>query len=86
MTWVPPTSITGKTCPLRKTCDVCGGEYGRNLMASGKGRGHFVSVKLFAKRTTCSRECGKVKAGRTQSLLHKDRVSPADAIRAFIGV
>ena len=55
------------SCPLRKVCVICGEEFGRKLMTSGRGKGCFASVKLFEKKQTCGKKCGAKLAAQTRS-------------------
>lgn len=83
-------SITGKTCPLRKPCYICGRPFGRKLHVSGRGKGHFASVKNFQKTRTCGRSCGAILAARTRQEDHSRKSASAPAadraMLVFIGV
>ena len=47
-----------KECPLRKTCQWCGKEYGRKLRAESSGRLSYEDKHKFLTRSKyCSREC-----------------------------
>jgi hypothetical protein len=62
-----PISKSGKTCSFRRTCKVCGNEYGRKLMTSGKGEGYFTSIILFRRTKTCGTDCRAIQAQKTQA-------------------